>query len=109
MQASRETELLNAIGLQLREIMPESAIAITADGEGADDWADVSFRFVDANGTVGHFSMQENPAEASDEISEALMELHQLMAKTGKGAWTRAEVTVDKGGELDVSFAYEDA
>ena len=106
MQASRETELLNSIGLTLSQILPAGAQSITADGEGDDDWADVGFRFTDASGAPGHFSLEDNPADASDGIAEALMELHALMAKSGQGEWSRFSITVDQDGGLDVTFSY---
>jgi hypothetical protein len=105
MQASRETELLNAIGLTLRAVMPAGAESITAAGEGDDDWADVAFTFTDRGGALGHFDLDDNPAAASDEIAEALMELHALMAKSGQGSWKHFSIRVSEAGDLDVAFS----
>jgi hypothetical protein len=107
-QARRETELLNSIGIRLRGIMPIHAESITAAGECDDDWADVVFAFTDQAGVVGNFDLNDNPAEASDEIAEALMELHALMAKTGQSSWNKFSITISKSGDLNASFNQDD-
>jgi len=104
----REVELFNVIGQQLRAIIPPSAATITANGEAGDDWADVGFEFRDEAGAVGHFSFEDNPGDTSDEISEALMELHEVMASNGRDKWNRFAFTVDREGQFDVSFSYQD-
>lgn len=109
MHEAREVELINAIGKQLRTIIPPSARTITANGEAGSDWADVGFEFQGETGDVGHFAFEDNPGEASDEISEALMELHEVMASNGKDDWNRFQFTVDRDGKFEVSFSYEDA
>jgi hypothetical protein len=108
MQASRETELLNRIGIKLRGIIPTHAETITAAGEGDDDWADVGFTFIDQAGVAGNFGLNDNPAETSDEIAEALMELHALMARTGQNPWNKFSITISKTGDLNASFNHDD-
>ena len=108
MQASRETELLNLIGIKLNDIMPTHAESITAAGEGDDDWADVGFTFIDQAEVVGNFGLHDNPAEASDDIAEALMELHVLMAKAGQSPWNKFSITISKNGDFSASFNQDD-
>jgi hypothetical protein len=108
MYGAKDVELTNRIGQQLLDVMPPEADSITAKARAGNDWARVSFEFRNAAGDVGHFSFEDNPDDAADEIGEALMELHAVMAANGRDDWNRAEFTTNRDGEFNISFSYED-
>ena len=107
MYDGKDAELINRIGTELLGVLPAGARSITASGRAGDDWARVSFQYVDDGGAVRQFSFEDNPDDAADEIGEALMELHQMMADGASEDWNRAVVTVNRAEQFEVKFSYD--
>lgn len=108
MYGGRDVEINNRIGRILLNIIPPGAERITASAVVGDDWAEVSFEFADDAGVVGSFDFDTMPSQAAGQVSDALIDLRQLMAGSDADRWNRVSFTAHRNGAFRADFSYED-
>lgn len=102
----REGEIANRITRVLLDILPEGAESITAHSEALADWASTRLQFEKATGTASHFSFEEHPDDAVDELNRALIDLRRIMLEDGQEEWYGATFTAYRGGRFTLDFSY---
>lgn len=59
------------------------------------------------DGSAGHFRYNNEPVEATGEISDAVMDWWDVTKSEGQDAWYGVTMTVDRDGNFDVNFSYD--
>lgn len=102
----RQGEIAEYIGRILLDIIPDDAVKITAKADVDEDYAGTGVEFESSSGAVGHFSMDTLPRDAVGDISDAFIDLRDVMLADGHDPWYGITFTVDRDGHFDVNFSY---
>ena len=107
MPDGRDSEIITRIGQILLSILPDNAVTIIANGEADTDYANAALELRGPAGQVFHFSWDDNPDEAVDEITDLLIDLRQVMLAESGDPWYGFTMAVHRDGHFDVNFSYE--
>lgn len=100
-------QIYQALALCVARTGPRGWERIHVEASVLDDWSKASF-YADTSSspTAARFLP---PVEAELEISDALIEMRQLMSAEGKEQWNKIRFTLDRDGKFHVDYNYDPA